>query len=107
MVAKFNLESMTKGWFIGPFTPSLLKTNSFECAVKRYLAGDHENAHIHKVATEYTVVVEGRVRMNGVLYERNDIIVIEPGESTDFEAITDVVTMVVKIPAVLGDKYDC
>lgn len=31
-----KLEDMTKGWFIGNFNPSLLKTNDVEVAVKSY-----------------------------------------------------------------------
>jgi len=101
----YNLKDMVRGWFIGPFKPSLLNTPLFECAVKRYKAGDREAAHIHQVATEYTVIAEGSVKMNGVVYERDCIIEIKPGEATDFEALTDVITFVVKIPAVAGDKY--
>ncbi len=43
--------------------------------------------------------------MNGVEYGQDSIIEIQPGESTDFEALTDTITFVVKIPAVSGDKY--
>lgn len=60
---------------------------------------------MHKVATEMTVIVRGRVRMNGVEFRAGDIIVIQPGSGTDFEVIEDTVTTVVKIPSVRGDKY--
>jgi hypothetical protein len=43
--------------------------------------------------------------MSGVEYGNGDIILIAPGESTDFMAITDVTTVVVKSPGVAGDKY--
>ena len=33
------------------------------------------------------------------------LIKIFPGESTAFEAITDAITVVVKIPGALNDKY--
>jgi len=101
-----NLDEFVKGWFIGPFKPSLLNTDLFECAVKRYSAGDHEAFHTHRVATEFTVILDGKVRMNGNVYERDSVIEIPPGEGTDFEALTDVVTVVVKVPAVIGDKYE-
>src|SRR5690348_13556448 len=101
-----KLEDFTKGWFIGPFTPTLLANDMFECAVKRYSAGDKEALHLHKIATEYTIIAEGTVRMNGVEYGRDSIVEIMPGEATDFEAVTDVITFVVKVPAVLGDKYE-
>lgn len=100
-----NLNNMTKGWFIGNFDPSLFKTNDVEVAVKRYKAGDHEAAHLHKIATEYTVIIEGEVEMNGVRYGKDDIIVMEPGEATDFTAITDSVNVVVKMPGANNDKY--
>jgi hypothetical protein len=34
-----------------------------------------------------------------------DIAVLEPGEPTDFLALTDAVLVAVKLPAVPGDKY--
>lgn len=101
-----SLQDMMKGWFIGPFAPTLFHTEQFECAVKRYAAGDKEGSHVHRVATEYTIVASGKVRMNGVVYGADTIVVIEPGEATDFEALEDTVTFVVKVPAVRGDKYE-
>jgi mannose-6-phosphate isomerase-like protein (cupin superfamily) len=101
-----KLEDMYRGWFIGNFDPSLFKTDDFEVAVKNYKEGDYENSHMHKVATEYTVIVSGEVEMNNVKYQSGDIIVIEPGEWTDFRCLTDVVTTVVKTPFVKNDKYE-
>ncbi|MCC2624729.1 MAG: hypothetical protein K0R14_602 [Burkholderiales bacterium] len=100
-----NLQDMTNGWFIGPFTPTILNTSLFECAVKHYSSGDRESSHIHKIATEYTVIVSGLVKMNGKTYGANSIIQISPGEETDFEALADTITVVVKIPASANDKY--
>lgn len=101
-----NLSEMIRGWFVGGFTPSAHKTNNFEVAIKEYKAGDHEDSHYHKIATEVTVIVSGEVKMNNTTYKKGDIIVIHPGESTDFIAITDVVTVVVKEPFISGDKYN-
>lgn len=101
-----RIEEMTKGWFIGNFEPSLLKTNAVEVALKKYKKGDYEKAHYHKISTEFTVIVSGRVRMNGKEYIEGDIIVIEPNDSTDFEALEDnTVNVVVKIPGANDDKY--
>jgi quercetin dioxygenase-like cupin family protein len=104
-VTVFRLDEMTKGWFVGAFAPTALRTDSAEVAVKTYKAGDRENRHHHKVATELTLILVGEVRMNGTTYRNGDIVRIEPGESTDFEAVTDVTTVVVKVPCVAGDKY--
>ncbi len=102
---KHKLAEMKGGWFIGLFEPSLLATNQFEVAVKKYKAGDKEKKHFHKLATEFTVILDGSVIMNGLEYKDGDIIEIEKNEATDFEAITDVTTVVVKTPSVANDKY--
>jgi quercetin dioxygenase-like cupin family protein len=101
----YNLDEMFKGWFVGNFSPSVAKTNNCEVAVKRYSKGDYEPAHYHKIATEITLILEGKVRMAGREWSAGDIIEIEPGEITDFEALTDVRNVVVKIPGVENDKY--
>jgi hypothetical protein len=101
-----KLEDMLGGWFIGNFNPSLYKTNVVEVAVKNYKAGDIEEAHYHKIATEFTVIVNGVVRMNGIEYSKGSILTIIPLEATDFYAITDVTTVVVKIPGASNDKYE-
>ncbi|MEI0799072.1 hypothetical protein R4Q14_12200 [Brachyspira intermedia] len=101
-----NLNEMVKGWFIGNFEPSLLKTNDVEVAVKKYKKGDYESSHYHKIATEFTVIISGRVKMNNIEYKAGDIIVMEPNESTDFEALEDdTVNVVVKIPGANNDKF--
>ena len=101
----FDLEDMVKGWFVGNFLPSVYSTDQFEVAVKRYKSGTYEQLHFHKIATEITVISNGTARMNGVEYKDGAIIMISPGEASDFYAITDVLTTVVKFPSVMGDKY--
>ena len=43
--------------------------------------------------------------MNGRVFAAGDIVVVKPGEATDFEALTDTTTTVVKLPSAKGDKY--
>ena len=101
----YSLEDFTRGWFIGDFEPSLHKTRGFEIAVQRFNSGDKEAEHVHRIATEFTVIVSGKVRMNDEVYTAGDIIEIPSGKSASFEAIEDTVTTVVKIPCAPGDKY--
>ncbi len=100
-----RLDEMFKGWFVGNFEPTLCRTNDVEVAVKKYKAGDSEGKHYHKLATEITVVTSGKVIMNGVTYTEGDIIVLHPRDISDFSAVTDAVTTVVKIPGANNDKY--
>ena len=105
MIKKFKLDDMINGWFIGNFDPSLYKTNHLEVGVKKYSSGDSEKLHFHKIATEFTVIISGEVLMNDEKYVSGDILVIEPGVATDFFALSNVVTLVVKIPGANNDKY--
>lgn len=101
-----KLDDMIKGWFIGNFEPSLCKTNDVEVAVKKYNKGDFEDKHYHKIATEYTLIISGRVRMNNKEYKEGDIIIMEPYETTDFECLEDnTINVVVKLPGASNDKY--
>ena len=100
-----SLQDMVGGWIVGNFEPTCLKTTACEVACKHYDAGAAEAAHVHRIATELTLIAAGRVTMNGRTYAAGDIIVLEPGESTDFRALEKTTTVVVKMPSVLGDKY--
>lgn len=100
-----RLEHMTKGWFVGAFEPTILHTQDCEVAVKKYQKGDKEAAHYHRIASEITVILSGHVRMAGSEWHEGDIILLEPGEASEFEALSDVVTVVVKHPGALNDKY--
>jgi len=102
---KYQKENFIKGWFIGNFEPSINKTKDFEIAYKKYREGDYENKHHHKIAIEITFIVSGIVEMNGIKYNNGDIIEIQFGESTDFKALTNVETFVIKYPCVNNDKY--
>lgn len=100
-----RLADFIGGWFIGNFSPSLHKTNEVEVAVQHYNAGDHDKEHYHKIGTEYTVIIKGRVKMSGNEFSEGDIITMSPLESTDFLALTEAITVVVKIPGASKDKY--
>lgn len=102
---KENLKTFVKGWIVGNFDPSIIKTNDVEVAIKRYKKNDYESSHFHKIATEITVIVSGEVEMNGIKYSGDDIIIIEPNDRTDFRCLTDVVTVVIKYPGANNDKY--
>jgi len=102
---KHNLKNYIGGWFIGDFYPTIIPSKDFEVSIKRYKKGDYDPKHYHKLSNEITVIVEGNAKMNGVIYEKDDIILIEKNEATDFEAISDCVTCVIKLPSSKNDKY--
>ena len=64
---------MKGGWFMGAFNPTALYTGAAEVAVKYYKAGNQEAWHVHRIATEVTVIVSGSVTMNGKHLGAGDI----------------------------------
>jgi hypothetical protein len=100
-----RLVDMTGGWFVGDFEPSCLRTSACEVACKHYEAGAAEPRHVHRVATELTLIASGSVVMNGTAFKAGDIIILEPGEPADFRTLEQTTTVVVKMPSVRGDKY--
>lgn len=100
-----RLDDMVRGWFVGAFEPTALHSPACEVAFRKYVAGESEAAHFHKVASEVTLLLEGRMRMAGREWGPGDIVVLAPGEVSAFEALTDLTLVVVKVPGALGDKF--
>lgn len=101
----FKLEDFVRGWVVGDFEPSIIKTKDFEFAVQYFKAGQIDSKHIHKLASEITVIVFGEFSLNGQKLVKGDVVKIEPGDSSEFSCLTDGATAVVKTPSVKGDKY--
>lgn len=101
----FKLAEMLNGWFVGNFTPTALSTSVVEVGVKTYRAGDSDPPHVHRIATELTLVISGEVDMNGRRLVEGDIASLAPGEPSAFTAITDAMVVAVKMPSVAGDKH--
>lgn len=101
----YNWNDFKGGWFVGNFFPTIIPSDNVEICIKRYKADDYDQSHYHKEADEITMIIEGLVSMNKIKYHADDIIWIEKGEATDFKALTDAITCVIKIPCVKNDKY--
>lgn len=101
----YNIKNMIKGWFVGDFEPSVLKTKDFEVGFKEYKKGDIEKKHYHKQAIELTFIARGKVIMFDRVFTEGDIIQINPGEQTSFVVLEDTLTVVVKTPSVANDKF--
>lgn len=99
-----KIDEFTKGWFVGDFSPVLLHSKDYEIAVKWFKAGEKEPLHKQLIATEITVVIEGKIQLGGKIFVKGDIITIPPGEFADFESITDSALVCVKTPSLPNDK---
>jgi len=103
-VIKSNLSEYKNGWLLGNFSPAVIQTYDFEVCVKTFKLGDRETSHYQVIATEITVVLSGRIRMGEILLTEDEILVVEPGEIVDFEALTDCKVLGIKFPSLPEDK---
>ncbi len=101
----YDLHDFYRGWFIGDFLPSIYKTKDFEVALITHHQDEDWPEHTHMLATEYNLLVEGKMTINGTLIKQNQIFVILPGEYSKAEFLTDCKILCIKTPSVKGDKY--
>jgi len=100
-----NIESFFRGWYVGNFEPSILKTDEFEVGLLTHSQGEKWPKHLHKIVTEINLLVEGKMIIGGREISSGDIFVIFPNEVAEPEFLTDCKLVVIKTPSIPGDKY--
>ena len=101
-----NIKQYKMGWWIGNFSPTLLKTPDFEIAHHSYKKDFKDVPHTHKIATEYNYIVSGRLTATGKALGPGDIFVYEPGEVADVTFQEDSELIIVKTPSLPNDKHE-
>lgn len=101
-----NINEMTRGWFIGNFDPSILKTDLFEVGLLTHKKGEVWPRHYHIIATEYNLLISGSMTICGRTIEPGTVFVLEPNEVADPIFHEDCQVLCVKVPSVKDDKYE-
>lgn len=101
-----KLDEFHRGWFIGDFEPSLLRTKDFEIGILDHKKDEIWPSHIHYKADEYNVLIAGVMLINGKFVFPGEMFVIEKGEIATPVFVTDCKLVVVKVPSVIGDKFE-
>jgi hypothetical protein len=99
-----NINEFNHGWFIGNFPTAILQTDQFEVALISCEVGIHPT-HYHLLATEYNVLIEGKLRIGDRILTAGDVYVIDKCEVTEQEFLEPSKVLCVKTPSVIGDKY--
>lgn len=102
----YKLNEMKRGWFIGDFCPSVLRTKEFEVAVLTHKKNENWPTHYHKLATEINLLLKGKMSINEININQGDIFVIEPNEVSSPFFHEDCEILCIKTPSVIGDKYE-
>jgi len=100
----YKLKDFFKGWFIGNFEPTLLKTSNFEVAFQTHKKGYKTTDHYHKQSEEFNCLIHGKLSINGIVFEEGDIFIMEPMEVSKSEILEDCEILVVRIPSLKDDK---
>jgi len=104
-VKKSNLDSMTRGWLIGNFEPSILKTDLFEIGYLKHHKGQIWPAHVHKEADEYNILVKGSMTINNESINQGEIFIIPKNMLTSAKFLEDCEIVCIKVPSLPKDKY--
>lgn len=107
-----NLEDFKRGWICGDFEPSLYKNPNVEVGIQTYKAKELHDLHYHEYTVEINTVLSGECKFmykygpkKTILLKEDDILVIDPKEIVQFQAITDCKILCVKYPkSMTGDK---
>ena len=101
---KFRFDEMTRGWFIGDFLPSALRTKDFEVGLVKHKKGDTWDKHYHEHVTEESLFLKGKVRVNDEVFSEGDILVIKSNETVDPLFLEDTEVIIIKTPSIIDDK---
>lgn len=102
-----NIKNYIKGWFCGDFHPRLIHSKDIEIACHHYFAGFKSEPHIHKIATEYNLIINGLVEIEDKLFKSGDFFIFEPNKYKQVKFIYDTDLIIIKTPSIIGDKYPC
>jgi quercetin dioxygenase-like cupin family protein len=102
---KHNISDFWRGWFIGNFEPSVLKTPEFEVGFLFHPKGEQWDHHYHKLGTEYNLLVKGKMIMCGETITEGDLFIVSPHEVANPEFLEDCHIICIKTPSIPGDKY--
>lgn len=95
---------MTRGWFIGNFEPSILKTKEFEVGLLTHSKGEYWAPHYHEFSDEYNLLISGKMIIQKKEINEGDIFVLKKKEIADPIFLEDCVVLVIKTPSIPGDK---
>lgn len=100
-----NIKNFYKGWIIGNFEPSIIKTTEFDIGILDLKAGEIGDGHFHKQHIEYNIIISGKAKIKNKIYSDGDVFIYNPFERSDVEYLSNTKILVIKTPATKNDKY--
>jgi len=101
-----KITDYVRGWFIGDFEPTVLRTKDFEVGVITHHKGEHWTSHYHKDSVEYNVLVTGKMIVQEQELSDGDVFIFQKGEIADPVFLEDCTVICVKVPSIPSDKFE-
>lgn len=101
----WKLSEFTRGWFIGNFTPSILKTCDFEIAKLHHIKNEKWPFHYHVEADEYNILLKGKMILNGQPINEGTLFIIHKNEIACPFFLEDCQVLCIKAPSSPKDKF--
>jgi dTDP-glucose pyrophosphorylase/mannose-6-phosphate isomerase-like protein (cupin superfamily) len=103
-VAKY-IQEFVRGRFVGNFNPTIYKTSFFEAALQHFTKDEPAPVHYHKKCKDYNFIVQGKLLVNNVPVDENDLIIFEPRQLFHAKFLTNCVLVNIKVPTSSNDVY--
>ena len=103
-VKMYKLEDMFRGWFVGDFEPSVMKNTGFEVGYLLHKKGEKWQTHYHNNLIEVNLLVEGKMILNDLEINKNEIFVIDKKVLACPIFLEDCYIICIKVPHMVGDK---
>ena len=103
-MSKYHIKNMVRGWFIGNFEPSVLKTTQFEVGHLKHHKGEKWPAHYHEHMREVNYLIKGKMIANNETISAGEIFIIEKNEVCTPVFLEECEIICVKVPSIIGDK---
>ncbi len=100
----FKIEDMFRGWFIGNFEPSVYKNCTFEVGYLYHKKNELWDTHYHNNIIEVNLLIEGKMILNDIEINKNEIFIIDRKEIACPIFLEDCRIICIKIPSILCDK---
>ena len=99
------VDSFVRGWFIGDFEPSILRTKTWEMALLKHSKNEKWDFHYHAQADEVNVLLSGRMMLNGREIRSRNVFTIPKKQIACPLFLEDCMILCIKTPSVIGDKF--
>lgn len=99
-----DLTNYTRGWIIGDFEPCLFKRTDYEVGILTHVKNVHHDFHVHNKCTEYNLLLEGLIELNGQFIYPGDVFIIPKGYISCALIRETSRVLCVKTPSIPSDK---